>query len=242
MQQEIDSLSDIRTDLVKIANYNPKKSKFNLQEMINQRNKIDGLELLSKLDNNTIKACFFDPQYRGILDKMNYGNEVKTKEKRRSALLAMTEKDIEKFLMQIDRVLMPSGHLFLWIDKFHLCEGVNDWFVKTSLEKVDLVVWEKTKIGMGYRTRNKCEFLIVLQKKPTKVKGVWSRHDIPNVWKEAVKTIEHPHAKPIDLQTALIDAISQEGDLILDPAMGSGSVLTACQNIKRNFIGGDING
>ena len=242
MQKEIDILSDIHVDLVKIANYNPKRSKFNLQEMINQRNQIEGLELLSKLENNTIKACFFDPQYRGILDKMNYGNEGKTKEKRRSALLAMTEKDIEKFLIQIDRVLMPSGHLFLWIDKFHLCEGVNNWFVKTSLEKVDLIVWEKTKIGMGYRTRNKCEFLIVLQKKPTKVKGVWSRHDIPNVWEEAVKTIEHPHAKPINLQTALIDAISQEGDLILDPAMGSGSVLMACQNINRNFIGGDING
>lgn len=213
-----------------------------LDSLINKKLKIDGLDLLSQIPDKTIKACFFDPQYRGILDKMNYGNEGKSRGQRRVGLEQMTEKTIIGFINEIDRVLMPSAHLFLWIDKFHLCQGVQEWVTKTSLSTVDLIVWEKPNIGMGYRTRNKCEFLLVLQKKPIKVKNIWTIHDIPNVIEEKIDAKEHPHAKPIILQTRLIEAISKEGDIILDPAMGSGSVLNACINSGRNFIGGDING
>jgi site-specific DNA-methyltransferase (adenine-specific) len=240
------SLDDLTHAIFKEKEHNLNHNKpFNnpkLDDLINKRLKIEGLELLSMIPDNTIKACFFDPQYRGILDKMNYGNEGKTREQRRAGLEQMTEKTIVDFINQINRVLMPSAHLFLWIDKFHLCQGVQEWFIKTALSTVDLIVWEKTRIGMGYRTRNKCEFLLVLQKKPIKVKNVWTVHNIPNVIEEGVTNKEHPHSKPINIQTRLIEAISSEGDIILDPAMGSGSVLTACMHSGRNFIGGDING
>ena len=77
---------------------------------------------------------------------------------------------------------------------------------------------------------------MVLQKKPNRAKGVWTVHNIPDVMQESVDTKTHPHSKPITLQQRLIEAVSNEGDIILDPAMGSGSVLSACQNIKREFI------
>jgi site-specific DNA-methyltransferase (adenine-specific) len=217
-----------------IINENIKES-----ELLNKKNKIDGLKLLSLISNDVIKATFFDPQYRGLLDKINYGNH--KREVRRKNLPQMSEQIIINFIKEIDRVLMPSGHLFLWIDKFQLTEGYQHWLNNTNLNIVDLIVWEKHKIGMGYRSRNKCEFLLILQKTPKRVKGIWTIHNIPNVWKEKVETKEHPHSKPIELQTRLIEAISNENDFILDPAMGSGSVLTACIQIKRNFIGGDIN-
>ncbi|MEJ7830079.1 MAG: hypothetical protein WKF91_17855, partial [Segetibacter sp.] len=49
---------------------------------INEPNVMDGLELLSLLNGNVIKAAFLDPQYRGILDRMKYGNEGKRQIKR----------------------------------------------------------------------------------------------------------------------------------------------------------------
>ena len=55
---------------------------------------MNGLELLKKIPNDTISTYFFDPQYRGILDKMKYGNEGKIKEKRRINLEQMGEKII----------------------------------------------------------------------------------------------------------------------------------------------------
>lgn len=228
--------NDLKTEEFPLINIHEE-----LQPLLNQYLKIDGLKLLKKIPDNYIKATFFDPQYRGILDRMNYGNEGESREKRRLALKQMDSKTIEKFIIEINRILMPSGHLFLWVDKFHLCEGIGEWLIQTKLSIVDLIVWEKPRIGMGYRTRNKCEFLLVIQKQPIRAKGIWTKHNIPNVIKDSVDTALHPHAKPIHLQQTLIEAVSNKTDLILDPAMGSGSVLAACINSGRNFIGADIN-
>lgn len=210
--------------------------------LTNKKLKIDGMELLEKLPKNSIKACFFDPQYRGILDKQNYGNEGKNKEKRRLLLPQMSEKLIKEFIEKINHVLVPSGHLFLWVDKFHLCEGVKHWFVDTELQIVDLITWEKHRIGMGYRSRRKSEYLLVFQKKPIRVKDIWLSHNIPDVWEEKVDNKIHPHSKPIELQKALIKSVSKQNDIILDPAMGGGSIFDACLSTNRIFIGTDIHG
>ena len=44
---------------------------------LNHKLEMDGLVFLSKLPDISFPVAFFDPQYRGILDKMNYGNEGK---------------------------------------------------------------------------------------------------------------------------------------------------------------------
>jgi site-specific DNA-methyltransferase (adenine-specific) len=73
---------------------------------------MDGLNLLQSLENNSVSAVFFDPQYRGILDKMNYGNEGE-RQIERSKLIQMSERKIISFMREINRVMKPSGHLFL---------------------------------------------------------------------------------------------------------------------------------
>lgn len=206
---------------------------------INYKNKIDGIKLLNNINSETIKTAFFDPQYRGVLDKLKYGNEGKSRGKARHDLQQMSEETIIEFINEIDRVLLPSGHLFLWVDKFHLCTGVADWFKNTNFNLVDMITWDKGKIGMGYRTRRKSEYLIILQKKPVKAKGYWNDHTIPDVWLEKTDKT-HAHSKPIDLQKRLIEATTDEEDYVLDPASGGYSVFNACELSNRNFIGGDI--
>lgn len=46
-----------------------------VKSLLNRKNKMDGLDLLNSIDTETVKVAFFDPQYRGILDKLSYGNE-----------------------------------------------------------------------------------------------------------------------------------------------------------------------
>ena len=206
----------------------------------NCKNKADGIKLLKELENNSIKAAFFDPQYRGVLDKLSYGNEGKNRGKQRSALPQMDEQTIKNFLTEIERVLMQSAYLFLWADKFHLCEGVKNWFTQLeTLKIVDLITWDKQKIGMGYRTRRKAEYLVVIQKKPILAKATSKIHNITDVWQEKVKKT-HAHSKPIELQKQLILATTNESDLVCDPAAGGYSVLEACKQTNRTFIGCDI--
>lgn len=206
---------------------------------INTKISANGLDLLSEINDETISASFFDPQYRGVLDKLKYGNEGKARGKARCSLPQMDENTIKRFVIEIGRVLKPSGHLFLWVDKFHLCQGITSWLSDTDFNIVDLIVWDKGKMGMGYRTRRKSEYLIVLQKSPVRAKACWTDHAIPDVWAEKVKKV-HPHSKPIELQRRLIMAVTKEGEAVLDPASGGFSVFEACKQIGRDFVGCDI--
>ena len=211
-----------------------------MNELVNRRNKMNGLELLDLLDKESIKVAFFDPQYRGVLDKLSYGNEGKSRGKDRSALPQMSQEIIFEFLAKIELVLKPNGYLFLWLDKFHLFE-VKSWIENyQSLEIVDMITWNKMKIGMGYRTRRKSEYLVVIQRYPRKAKSTWTLHNIPDVWDEKILDKNHTHAKPIELQKQLILATTNENDLVLDPASGGYSVFRACKEINRNFIGCDL--
>ena len=47
----------------------------------------------------------------------------------------------------------------------------------------------------------------------------------------------HPTQKPIDLLEYLIKTYTNEGDLVLDFCMGSGSTGVACMNTNRRFVG-----
>ena len=211
-----------------------------MNELLNRRNKMNGLDLLDLLDKESIKVTFFDPQYRGVLDKLSYGNEGKSRGKDRSALPQMSQEIIFEFLAKIELVLKPNGYLFLWLDKFHLFE-VKSWIENyQSLEIVDMIVWNKMKIGMGYRTRRKSEYLVVIQKAPKQAKSTWTLHNIPDVWDEKILDKNHTHAKPIELQKQLILATTNENDLVLDPASGGYSVFRCCKETNRNFIGCDL--
>ena len=210
---------------------------------LNARMKMDGLNFLAKLPADSIPVAFFDPQYRGVLDKLGYGNEGKERGQARCALEQMDEDKIRQFMQGISNALMPSGHLFLWMDKFHLCTGFLEWLDGARLEVVDMLTWHKKRIGMGYRTRRSSEHIVILQKKPRRAKGVWKIHTIPDVWPEEVKRNGgHTHKKPLDLQGELIAAVSNAGDIVIDPAAGSFSVMEACKLRGRNFLGCDLNG
>jgi len=47
----------------------------------------------------------------------------------------------------------------------------------------------------------------------------------------------HPTQKPVALMEYLIKTYTNEGDLVLDNCMGSGTTGVACKNLNRDFIG-----
>ena len=58
--------------------------------------------------------------------------------------------------------------------------------------------------------------------------------------KEDIK-INHSAQKPVVLLERLIRLSSNEGDIILDPFIGSGTTAIACINTNRHYIGSEIN-
>lgn len=209
----------------------------------NARQQGDGLELLRGLTERSAAAVFCDGQYRQGLDRLNYGNEGQ-RQRGRAALPQMTDKTMRAFVAEAIRVLRPSGHLFLWIDKYALWEASwRKWLPEVCPARlVDGMVWDKMRFGMGKRTRCQYEALAILQKGPFRAQGVWTDHSLGDVWQQEQERNLHPHAKPLDLIKRLMLATTERGDLVVDPAAGSFVVLQACLATGRRFMGCDLNG
>jgi site-specific DNA-methyltransferase (adenine-specific) len=111
--------------------------------------------------------------------------------------------------------------------------------------------------GMGYPFRSSVEYILLAEKGHRRApddKSVRNFLSIPEVeWLERATAFPdvvevpwikrsgaYPTEKPVALLEILIKQGSDEGDLILDPFAGSGSCGEAAFNLKRNFLGFDV--
>ena len=67
-------------------------------ELLNKKNNMDGLQLLHLLDTKSVDCAFLDPQYRGLLDSLNYGDEGIGRAQRRCELQQMDTATINGFV------------------------------------------------------------------------------------------------------------------------------------------------
>lgn len=192
----------------------------------------DGMRLLRSLKQGVVACVSFDPQYRGVLDHMEFGNEG-ARQSARADLPQMTRDAVLAMLVEIERVLVPGRYVFQWCDKFEVNERQ---YLIPDLKVVDLITWDKQRMGMGKRSRRQAEYLRVLQKAPTDCCN-WSDHGIPDVWTE--RAYGHAHAKPIELQKRLIAAVTKPGEVVLDPCAGGYSAMWAAHAVGRQFLGCD---
>ena len=203
----------------------------------------DALELLRSLpEDGCTRLVFFDPQYRGVMDKLKFGNEG-ARQKERFKLPPMTGDYIDACCREAMRLLIPSGYLMLWADTFNLCEA-HHLRIADVCKVVDLLAWDNRRMGMGKRTRRQGDYLLIIQKPPI-TPSTWRDHSIRSRWPEKINLKIYPrklypHAKPRSLITRLISALTNPSDLIIDPAAGSFVVMHAAHELKRDFIGCDI--
>jgi DNA modification methylase len=67
---------------------------------------------------------------------------------------------------------------------------------------------------------------------------VWD--DIPPINSQAAERLGYPTQKPLALMERILEASSEEDDIILDPFCGCGTTIHAAQKMNRNWIGIDI--
>lgn len=90
--------------------------------------------------------------------------------------------------------------------------------------------WVKYGVGLidvGVKWDGKFPGNLIACKKPTK--------------KEKGAKNEHLTVKPVKLMEHLIKVFSKEGDLVLDPFLGSGTTALAALNVGRRIVGFEIN-
>jgi len=103
------------------------------------------------------------------------------------------------------------------------------------------IVWDKREEVGGSANFADCELAWTSFDKLTRIyRHLWSgllrKGDRKN---EGARRI-HPTQKPVGLFTTILGDFSQEGDTVLDPFLGSGTTLIACENLKRICRGIEI--
>lgn len=121
-----------------------------------------------------------------------------------------------------------------------------DFFVNKNKCMWDVLIWHKTNVPPLYSNKYLCdkEYILHFRKGASchpatyqKAKTVF----IGTTNKKDKLLYNHPTVKPLDIIKTLIENSSHEGELVLDPFMGSGTTAVAARQLNRNFIGFEIN-
>lgn len=143
----------------------------------------------------------------------------------------------QRLFAECQRVLNPqTGHIFLMVDSFSLVTLAplfRSWF-----DLKNIIVWDKTSIGMGYYFRRQHEFILF----GTNGNRRKLRHrNISDIWQ--VKRVRKPlykTQKPVALFSKMLHASAgTAGYTVCDPFLGSGSSAIAALQHGCHFVGCD---
>lgn len=216
----------------------------------------DNIEILPHLLKN-IKLCFTSPQYN-IGQQQNrrsdfyYGSDRKDYQ---SIYDKTGDNENEKKYIETQRyileliwdLLLEDGVIF-YNHKPQIRNGeFNDRknLLPVCLPLRQEIIWYKggqiNHQGNFYTPNTERIFILAKEQwKPNKefikLGEVW---DIPSCGCQKEK-IDHPADFPLKLAKTVIASASQEGDLILDPYSGSGTVAVACEKLNRKWIAIEI--
>lgn len=122
-----------------------------------------------------------------------------------------------------------------------------------GLKQVNLIVWAKSNFGRGGFYRSQHELLPLYKKgNASHVNNIAAgRRGRSNLWTyPGASTVgsqarlglkDHPTVKPVSMLEDFILDVTDKGDLIFDPFLGSGSALLAAENTGRLCVGLDVN-
>ena len=90
-----------------------------------------------------------------------------------------------------------------------------------------------------YTKAGTAEYIRYLDEMPgMPTQDVWD--DVPPINSQAQERLGYQTQKPLALLERIIQASSNEGDIVLDPFCGCGTALIAAQKLKRSWIGIDV--
>ena len=223
-QYELDKKRDIESEKVKTVNIN--------DNVING----DSLKVLNDLDDGVIDIVITDPPY-GINYKSNSSIYDNTITKR--GLLNDGDEAFElldKTCEILQRKTSENAHLYFFcswtvFSKFESIIG-KYFTIKTPL------VWDKKNLTQGdlYNDwSNQTEIILYCVKGK---KGFNKRKgNLLSVSRLHTSKMVHPTQKPVELIKHILDASALKNDFIVDPFMGSGSTIKACNEYKLKSLG-----
>lgn len=199
----------------------------------------DALQTLKTIPNNYVDLVVTDIPYKikvshsagafGVKKKMHYKKELE----------AISDGISNDVLVELCRV-MKKINIYIFCSKEQIPQMLNFFLPKKC--NWQILTWHKTNpipaCGNSYMPDT--EYCLFFREKGVFVGGSpktkATYYTTPTNKRDKLK-YKHPTIKPLHIIKNFIINSSTEGDIVLDPYIGSGTTAVAAKELKRHYIG-----
>lgn len=143
------------------------------------------------------------------------------------------------YLEEMCRV-MKKINIYIWCNKEQFRQYIDFFCDKGAM--LSLLCWHKTNPipQCANKWLGDTEYCLHFREHGVRING--SYHEkrtwfVTNANKKDKEKYGHPTIKPFEIIKNLVSNSSCDGDLVLDPFIGSGTTAVACKQLGRNYIG-----
>lgn len=203
---------------------------------------MDCLSGMKKIQSGSIDLIVTDPPYR-VTQKGNsgtmsgYWTEQRTN---KGKIFEHNDIEIEQYLPEFYRILKPDAHCYIMCNNLnlpHFFEVIGN----SKFHFVKLLVWDKVQAICGKYYMGQIEHIFFLRKGKDRPINDCGVSDLLTFPLQRDKDISgnniHDSQKPTGLFQTLIAMSTNEGDIVLDPFIGSGTAAIAAIKKHRHYIG-----
>lgn len=227
---------------------------------INEIYNLDSYEAIKRLPDKCIDLVNIDPPY---LFRGTYGIKSRTRnlnklqkirnlsEINKSAIKLQNELRQKGLNVGIDNSIlyeivrvMKRINCYIWCNK-QLIPQLMKFFIEEQNCLFEIEVWCKTNVipAINNTFLPDIEYCLYFRERGVKLQGDY--HCRHKFWVSSTnmadkKLYKHPTIKPLNIIKEQILAATQEGDLVADFFIGSGTTAVAAIEIKRNYIGFEL--
>ena len=207
----------------------------------------DWKDFMSELDKGSVDLILTDPPY--TISRETGFAKYKSGVERFAVSMDFgkwdhVQIDLENFAKESYRVLRQGGTAIIWYDLWKISE-VEKAMRSAGFKMIRLIIWEKTNpVPLNQKATylsNSREVAVAGVKggKPV-FNSIYDNgiYDYP-IPRHGGKRL-HPTQKPENVFEELILKHSNDGDLVIDPFVGSGTTAIVALKHKRSFKGCDI--
>lgn len=198
----------------------------------------NSIDWLPKLLDNSVDLVVTDPPYNiGFNYKGGYSDK-------------LSEEDYVELLNNFERmpavfIHYPEETIKYLIPALGIPDKLVAWVYNSNTNRqFRLISWfnckpDFSRIKQPYKNLKdkRIKELIANGSEGTKLYDWWFINQVKNV---SCEKTEHPCQIPLEIYENIIKLTTEEGDLVLDPFLGSGTALEACRNTNRNCLGIEI--
>jgi site-specific DNA-methyltransferase (adenine-specific) len=193
---------------------------------------MDCLEGLKQLPDGSVDLIVTDPPY-GMSFVSNY--------RKKKYKPIENDKDLKwlpSFIEKSYRVLKKNSNIYVFCSKHNISEFIQQ--IEKLFTVKNIIVWVKNNTSMGDLKgsyADKTEFVIFACKGKSTLRGFRGNNVLEF---DRTGNKHHPTEKNVEMIKLFIEKSSDEGGVVLDPFMGSGTTALACKQLRRKYIGFEI--